>query len=951
MSSKAQVLSNNTNSFPNNNSGQITPQVLRDFNADFINSVQFTDTVTPSATSASFAQTAVSASFATNATNAVTASFLLGTIASASFATSASFAQTSISSSFAQTASFALNAPTIDTGSFVTTSSFNTFSGSISGRVASLEAFSSSLDATFATDAQLAAATASLSGSIASLSASYLSSSSSFASNINSLNAATASYVNASVTASSVITASANVNIITFTKGDGTTFDVTVAVSGSVLTASFAATALSASFSQTAISASFSQTAISASYALNATSASYASQAQNAVTAASATSASFSSTSISSSFSSTSTSASYASQAQNAVSSSFASTATSASFASTIASGLNITASNILVTNDLVVNGTASFGYTKTTSGSAVIIGDEFIILNADTPTAPYAGIKVYDTGSASTASFEWNGNGDYWIAVEETGQSSAFLTGASGSKGSEVFPTANRLTKGTGNNTIIDSSITDNGSTVSINSNTQVTGSLNVTAGITGSLLGTASFANNATSASFSSTATSASYAVNSTSASYAVNATSASFASNGGVTQILAGPNITVSPLSGRGQVTISSTGFGTGSFNTATGSYGSFYDTTTQTNPVANIARSMSFNETQITNGVSISGSTNPFNTYIKTENAGVYNIQFSAQIDKTDVGTDELYIWLSKNGIDLLDSAGKVTLDGGGDAAVVAWNWFVQSAANDYYQIKWSSPDTGMRILAEASSSTHPGIPSIIATVDRIDQFLSNTGSFSGSFDGVFTGSLQGTSSWASNAVSSSYALSATSASYALNSTTASYSLSSTSASYALNSTSASFAQTAISASFASNVPATASFAISASNADTANTATTATTATTASYVLNAVSASFAASAASAVSASFATTSVSSSFAQTSISSSFAQTAISSSFTSTAISASFASTATSASYALSSTSASFSNTSTSASYALTASYVASAGIQGSEIYSYTFLTMGA
>ena len=33
-------------------------------------------------------------------------------------------------------------------------------------------------------------------------------------------------------------------------------------------------------------------------------------------------------------------------------------------------------------------------------------------------------------------------------------------------------------------------------------------------------------------------------------------------SFALNGGVTQILAGPNITVSPLSGKGQVTISST-----------------------------------------------------------------------------------------------------------------------------------------------------------------------------------------------------------------------------------------------------------------------------------------------------------------------------------------------------------------------------------------------------
>jgi hypothetical protein len=165
------------------------------------------------------------------------------------------------------------------------------------------------------------------------------------------------------------------------------------------------------------------------------------------------------------------------------------------------------------------------------------------------------------------------------------------------------------------------------------------------------------------------------------------------ASFALNGGVTQILAGPNITVSPLSGKGQVTISSTGTGSGNFNTATGSYGSFYDTTIQTNPVANAANSMSFNETAITNGVSISGSISPFNTYIKTENAGVYDIQFSAQIDKTDGGSDDIDIWIRKNGIDLLDTATKLTLPTNNSKAVAAWNWFVQSAANDYYQIIW------------------------------------------------------------------------------------------------------------------------------------------------------------------------------------------------------------------------------------------------------------------
>jgi hypothetical protein len=231
--------------------------------------------------------------------------------------------------------------------------------------------------------------------------------------------------------------------------------------------------------------------------------------------------------------------------------------------------------------------------------------------------------------------------------------------------------------------------------------------------------------------------------FTITSTSASYA---TTASFAENGGVTQIVAGANISISPTTGKGQVTISSTGGGS-SFNTATGSYGSFYSTQTQTN-VASTARSMSLNTTDISNGVSISGSTNPFNTYIKVENAGVYDIQFSAQIDKTDSGTDEMWIWIRRNGIDLTDTATAVTLTGNNTQYVAAWNWFVNAVANDYYQLMWYSPDANVRLHAEAGFGVVPGIPSLIVTANRVDQFLSNTGSFSGSFTGEFFGTIDG-----------------------------------------------------------------------------------------------------------------------------------------------------------------------------------------------------------
>jgi len=347
------------------------------------------------------------------------------------------------------------------------------------------------------------------------------------------------------------------------------------------------------------------------------------------------------------------------------------------------------------------------------------------------------------------------------------------------------------------------------------------ITGSLAVTAGVVNQL--TSSFAVTASYWSGSiGLATTASYVLNAVSSSYASssqNALTASHALNGGVTQLVAGPNITLSPTTGVGQVTISSAGSGGPFFNTATGSYGSFYDTTTQTN-VANTPRSMSLNTTDITNGVSVSGSTSPFNTYIKVQNPGVYNIQFSAQVDKTDSGTDEIWVWIRKNGTNVNDSATSIQLVGNGAHYVAAWNFFVNAAANDYFQLMWYSPDANVRLHAEPAFGVVPGIPSLIVTVNRIDQFLSNTGSFSGSFNG----SLFGTASYAitaSNAQTASYIITAQTASYVLTAQTASYVLNAVSSSYASSS------QNALTASFVNplrqNVQITGSLFISSSTA--------------------------------------------------------------------------------------------------------------------------------
>ncbi len=144
---------------------------------------------------------------------------------------------------------------------------------------------------------------------------------------------------------------------------------------------------------------------------------------------------------------------------------------------------------------------------------------------------------------------------------------------------------------------------------------------------------------------------------------------------------------------------------------------GSYGSFFDTTTQTNLVA-AGNAFKFSNTDFNSGISIES-----NSQIKFANAGKYNIQFSAQLDKTDSGDDIVEIWLKKNGLNQANTNTKfyiLTKDG---KFVAAWNFFVSASVNDYYEIFWYSLDSDVRVVAEAAGS-RPAIPSIILTVNQI-----------------------------------------------------------------------------------------------------------------------------------------------------------------------------------------------------------------------------------
>ena len=113
-----------------------------------------------------------------------------------------------------------------------------------------------------------------------------------------------------------------------------------------------------------------------------------------------------------------------------------------------------------------------------------------------------------------------------------------------------------------------------------------------------------------------------------------------------------------------------------------------------------------------------------------------NTGVYNIQFSSQMDKSDAGVDYVNFWLRKNGADLPESTGVISLQGSAPAYMMAaWNYLVQLVAGDVIELYWGSADVNMEIRHEPTQTSpfaHPAIQSTILTITQQSGIMAGTG---------------------------------------------------------------------------------------------------------------------------------------------------------------------------------------------------------------------------
>ena len=142
-----------------------------------------------------------------------------------------------------------------------------------------------------------------------------------------------------------------------------------------------------------------------------------------------------------------------------------------------------------------------------------------------------------------------------------------------------------------------------------------------------------------------------------------------------------------------------------------------YGSFYDTTTQTGTTINTAKAITFNTTDLSNGVYLGTPTS--RVYVDTP--GIYNYDMSFQLDKTSGGVGNFFIWFRLNGVDVANSASYIQIQGNNHEIFSSLNYFFDLNAGDYVEIMFSVSTLSVELAAFAAAAPVPAIPSIILTV--------------------------------------------------------------------------------------------------------------------------------------------------------------------------------------------------------------------------------------
>lgn len=150
-----------------------------------------------------------------------------------------------------------------------------------------------------------------------------------------------------------------------------------------------------------------------------------------------------------------------------------------------------------------------------------------------------------------------------------------------------------------------------------------------------------------------------------------------------------------------------------------------FGGWEDTTTQLgSTVAGVP--FTYNQGDYTsNGVTLVN-----NSQLTVAVGGVYNLQWSAQLQNLDVAPQDVSVWIKINGVDVTGSTGIIGLSARKNPndpfhGVFGWNFFLTLTAGQYVQLYWYKTSANVTCPAYPAQ-TSPVIPSTASVVVTLQQ---------------------------------------------------------------------------------------------------------------------------------------------------------------------------------------------------------------------------------
>jgi len=147
-----------------------------------------------------------------------------------------------------------------------------------------------------------------------------------------------------------------------------------------------------------------------------------------------------------------------------------------------------------------------------------------------------------------------------------------------------------------------------------------------------------------------------------------------------------------------------------------------YGVFTKTTDQTPAAINTEYLLTFDNTQISNGVTIGGTT----SQIIVPESGLYQFDATVQLTSGSSSSKNIWVWWKKNGTVIANSARLVTSDVNNGYIPIALNETISLAANEYVELAFAADSINVTVDSVASTAFAPAAPAVVLSVTQVQQ---------------------------------------------------------------------------------------------------------------------------------------------------------------------------------------------------------------------------------